>query len=46
MNIPEDKLADNEFYHGTSNYKAIQILYEGFRLKKKYCLYGRYGTFK
>ena len=40
------KLADNEFYHGTIDCRAIQILYEGFRLKKKYCGYGRYGTFK
>ena len=40
------KLADNEFYHGTTDDNAIQILYEGFRLKKRYCNYGRYGTFK
>lgn len=46
MNLLQDKLAENEFYHGTTDYKAIQILYEGFRLKKRYCGYGRYGTFK
>ncbi len=40
------KLADNEFYHGTTDYKAIQILYEGFRLKKKYCYWGKSGMFK
>ena len=41
-----DKLAENEYYHGTTNSKAIQILYEGFRLKKYYSDYGKYGTFK
>lgn len=46
MNLLQDKLAENEFYHGTTDYKAIQILYEGFRLKKKYCGYGISGTFK
>ena len=46
MNNLKDKLADNEYYHGTSDYKAIQILYEGFRLKKRYCNWGKDGTFK
>ena len=41
MNNPIiDKLADNEYYHGTASYKAIQILYEGFRLKKYHSEYG------
>jgi len=40
------KLADNEYYHGTEAYKALPILYEGFRLKKEYCDYGSGGTFK
>lgn len=40
------KLADNEYYHGTEAYKALPILYEGFRLKKEYCFYGSGGTFK
>jgi len=44
--IISDTLSDNEYYHGTMDYKAIQILYEGFRLKKQYSDYGRYGTFK
>lgn len=39
-------LSDNEYYHGTVSHKAIQILYEGFRLKKYHSNYGRYGTFK
>ena len=46
MNPLKDILADNEFYHGTTDYKAIQILYEGFRLKRKYCYWGRSGMFK
>ena len=47
MNNPIiDKLADNEYYHGTASYKAIQILYEGFRLKKCHSKYGSGGTFK
>jgi hypothetical protein len=46
MNHIKDKLVDNEYYHGTFDYKAIQILYEGFRLKKRYCDWGRTGTFK
>ena len=41
-----DKLADNEYYHGTEAYKALSILYEGFRLKKGYSFYGSGGTFK
>jgi hypothetical protein len=45
-NALESKLAENEYYHGTANDSALQILYEGFRLKKKYLPYGRYGTFK
>jgi len=39
-------LADNEYYHGTASYKAIQILYEGFRLKKYHSEHGSNGTFK
>jgi hypothetical protein len=46
MNYLPDKLAENEYYHGTAAYSAIQILYEGFRLKKNYCDSGKYGTFK
>lgn len=41
-----DKLADDEYYHGTMPYKALQILYEGFRLKKIHSWYGSGGTFK
>lgn len=44
--IVEDKLAKNEYYHGTIGWKAIQILYEGFRLKKQYSSWGIFGTFK
>lgn len=40
------KLAKDEYYHGTMHYKAIQILYEGFRLKKNYTDHGRHGTFR
>lgn len=46
QNSIKDNLAKDEYYHGTSDYKAIQILYEGFRLKKDCSDYGRYGTFK
>jgi hypothetical protein len=46
MNQISDKLAENEYYHGTLCYKAFQILYEGFRLKKYYTYYGNSGTFK
>ena len=46
MKAIQGTLADNEYYHGTSDYKAIQILYEGFQLKKKYCNWGKDGVFK
>lgn len=46
MGYVEDKLAKNEYYHGTVNCNAIQILYEGFRLKKQYSSWGNLGTFK
>ena len=46
VSVVSDNLADNEYYHGTIDYNAIQILYEGFRLKKKVSPYGRHGTFK
>ncbi len=46
QNSIKDNLATDEYYHGTLDYKAIQILYEGFRLKKSSSDYGRYGTFK
>jgi hypothetical protein len=46
MNHSPDRLAENEYYHGTTCYKAIQILYEGFRFKKAFSNFGRYGTFK
>ena len=36
-------LDENEYYHGTAHYNAIQILYEGFRLRK---YYSQSGTFK
>ena len=39
-------LSENEYYHGTDSHKAIQILYEGFRLKKSHSNYGNSGTFK
>ena len=39
-------LAENEYYHGTAHYNALQILYEGFRLRKRSCKYGASGTFK
>lgn len=39
-------LAENEYYHGTHAYKALQILYEGFRHKKEYSSFGIHGTFK
>ena len=45
-NYNTDKLADDEYYHGTMHYKAIQILYEGFRLKKDFSDFGQNGTFK
>lgn len=41
-----DKLAKNEYYHGTSSSNALQILYEGFRLKNHCSSYNKTGTFK
>ena len=38
-------LKDCEYYHGTQVLKALFILYEGFRLKARWCAWGRYGTF-
>ena len=46
MNHSPDRLAENEYYHGTSCYKAIQILYEGFRFKKHCSMSNGQGTFK
>jgi len=46
MNQISDKLAGNEYYHGTMGYKALQILYEGFRFKKDFSDYGSYGTLR
>lgn len=40
------QLAEKEYYHGTCSYKALLILYEGFRLKKEHSTWGRDGTFK
>ena len=39
-------LANNEYYHGTTDHKAIQILYEGFRFKKEFSDWGKRSTFK
>jgi hypothetical protein len=46
MNQISDKLAGNEYYHGTMGHKALQILYEGFRFKKDFSDYGSYGTLR
>jgi hypothetical protein len=38
-------LSDREYYHATEGYKAIQILYEGFRLKGQHSSWGKSSVF-
>jgi hypothetical protein len=45
-NLVHDKLDEREYYHGTSCCKALQIFFEGFRLKKDCSNWGSRGTYK